>query len=119
MKLKKPKPPIISSPKRGDRVLMLQARYWHCFCHLKLPIWGRIVRTNGGYYYVKPLLRGRNPYRAFELYDNEIAKCPSESLLAKVGVRRKKDWKIITWYGLNWSEPRRLVNGVWVKTKTA
>lgn len=42
--------------KRGDRVLLLQARHWPLLNHRKNPrkIYGRVIRVNGGYVYVRP-----------------------------------------------------------------
>lgn len=42
--------------KRGDRVLLLQARHWPFFAHRANPrkVYGRVTKVNGGYVYVRP-----------------------------------------------------------------
>ncbi len=52
--------------KVGDRVLMLEAKYWADFENRSH--YGRISRINGGYYYVRPM-RGN---WGIECYENEL-----------------------------------------------
>ncbi len=54
--------------KRGDRVLLMQARHMASLKHRRLPVFGRVTRRDGGYIYVRPSWCRW----ATECYENEV-----------------------------------------------
>ncbi len=73
--------------RRGDRVLLCQARHWPCFRNRKLPVWGRVTRIDGGYYLVRPF----HCRWTVEQYSTELVKHPSKSLIRRVSQRPRKE----------------------------
>ncbi len=68
--------------KKGDRVLIYDARHMSCFRNRQLPIYGRVKRINGGYIYVRPSWCKWD----MEVYYNEIR--VADKPLPKSVVRR-------------------------------